>query len=226
MKYKCLMIDHDDTAVDSTPSIHHPAHLEQMKQLGRSHQASSLEEWFKINFHPGLTVHLEETLKLSDKENKLCYSIWRDFTMSKTPPFFPGILTMLNRFRSLGGIIVVVSHSEPDIIISHYIKQTEFPGLIPDRVFGWNGNPKENKPDIWPVEESMKQFGIDKKDILVVDDLKPGITMAMEAGVDSAGVGWSQSHSIPEIKADLAEICTYYFKQVADLEKLIFNPPV
>ena len=43
MKYKCLMIDHDDTTVDSTPSIHHLAHIEQMKQLGRSHEALDLE---------------------------------------------------------------------------------------------------------------------------------------------------------------------------------------
>ena len=217
------MIDHDDTAVDSTPSIHHPAHLEQMEQLGRSHQASSLDEWFRINFHPGLTVHLEETLNLSEEENKLCYSIWRDFTTSKVPPFFPGILKMLNRFKSLGGIIIVVSHSEPDIIISHYEKQTEFPGLLPDRVFGWNGNREENKPHTWPVQETMKQFGIEKEDILVIDDLKPGIIMAKNSGVDSAGVGWSQSHQIPEIKADLSGICTYYFDEIIDLENLIFT---
>ncbi|MCK5672782.1 MAG: hypothetical protein KAH95_05370, partial [Spirochaetales bacterium] len=80
-----------------------------------------------------------------------------------------------------------------------------------------------NKPDIWPVEETIKQFGIKKKDILVIDDLKPGITMALNSGIDSAGVGWSQSHQIPEIKADLAEICTYYFKEVKELGNLIFS---
>lgn len=222
MKYKCLLIDHDDTTVDSTAAIHHPAHLEQMRQLGRSHQASTLEEWFKINFHPGLRVHLEETLRLSKEENERCYKVWREFTTSKVPPFFPGILNMLNRFRSLGGLIVVVSHSEPDIIISHYEKQTEFPGFLPDRVFGWNGRKEENKPGIWPVEETIKQFGIEKKDILVIDDLKPGIQMAISSGVDSAGVGWSQSHRIPEIKADLSSICTHYFEKVEDLEKLLF----
>ncbi len=217
------MIDHDDTAVDSTPSIHHPAHIEQMKQLGKSHQASDLKEWFQINFHPGLTVHLEETLKLSKEENKLCYEIWRDFTTTKIPPFFPGILKMLYNFKLQGGIIVVVSHSESDIIISHYEKQTEFPGFVPDRVFGWNGKREENKPNIWPVDETIKQFCIEKKDILVVDDLKPGILMAQKAGVDSAGVGWSQSHEIAEIKADLSSICTYYFEEVEELKNLIFN---
>ncbi len=217
------MIDHDDTAVDSTPYIHHPAHLEQMKQLGRSHQASSLDEWFRINFHPGLTVHLEETLRLSEEENKLCYRIWRDYTTSKIPPFYPGMLELLNKFKAEGGILVVVSHSEPDIITSHYKQQTEYPGLMPDRVFGWNGNRKENKPNTWPVQETIKQFSLKKKEILVVDDLKPGIIMAMEAGVDSAGVGWSQSHQIPEIKADLSGSCTYYFEEVMDLENLIFT---
>ena len=224
MKYRCLMIDHDDTAVDSTPTIHHPAHLEQMKQLGRSHEALNLEDWFKINFHPGLVNYFKDTLTFTKEENKLCYSVWRDFTTKGDhPPFFPGILKVLNHFRNEGGIIVVVSHSEPDIIKTHYKQQKEFPGLFPDRIFGWNGNPEENKPNVWPVEETIKQFGIEKKDLLVIDDLKPGITMAIEAGVDSAGVGWSQSHQIPEIKADLSDICTYYFEKVKELETLIFN---
>ena len=223
MKYKCLMIDHDDTTVDSTPSIHHPAHIEQMRQLGRSNEALNLEEWFKINFHPGLVHYFEHKMKFTKEENKLCYEIWRDFTSKGGhPPFFPGILKLLNRFKEENGIIVVVSHSEPDIIKTHYKQQSEFPGFFPDRIFGWNGKPEENKPGTWPVEETIKQFGIKKKDILVIDDLKPGITMAQKAGVDSAGVGWSQSHQIPEIKADLAEICTYYFSEIEELENLIF----
>ncbi len=218
------MIDHDDTTVDSTPSIHHPAHIEQMKRLGRSHQALNLEDWFKINFNPGLVHYFKETLTFTEEENKLCYSIWRDFTTKRAhPPFFPGMLKLLNRFRSEGGIIVVVSHSEPDIIKRHYMEQTEFQGLFPDRIFGWNGNPEENKPGIWPVTETLKQFNLKKKDILMVDDLKPGITMAQTAGIDSAGVGWSQSHKIPEIKADLFKECTYYFSEIKDLEDLIFN---
>ncbi len=218
------MLDHDDTAVDSTPSIHHPAHIEQMKQLGRSHQALNLEDWFKINFDPGLVTYFKETLTFTEEENKLCYAIWRDFTTkSKYPPFFPGILNLLGRFIKAGGILIVVSHSEPDIIKRHYREQTDFPGLKPNRIFGWNGKAEENKPNIWPVTETIKQFNLKKRDILVVDDLKPGITMAINAGVDSAGVGWSQSHRIPEIKADLQNECTYYFEKISDLENFLFT---
>ena len=31
--FKCLILDHDDTAVASTPAIHYPAHLEAMRVL-------------------------------------------------------------------------------------------------------------------------------------------------------------------------------------------------
>ena len=30
IRFKCLILDHDDTAVDSTASIHYPAHVEIM----------------------------------------------------------------------------------------------------------------------------------------------------------------------------------------------------
>ena len=33
MKFQCLILDHDDTAVDSTREIHYPAHLEVMQTL-------------------------------------------------------------------------------------------------------------------------------------------------------------------------------------------------
>ena len=30
LRYKCLIIDHDDTAVDSSATVHHPAHVKSM----------------------------------------------------------------------------------------------------------------------------------------------------------------------------------------------------
>jgi len=221
MKYKCLVIDHDDTTVDSTPSIHYLAHQEQMRRIGREKQTSTLEHWFEVNFDPGFSVYIDTILKLSEDEKKICYNIWREFTTVLIPPFFNGMLPLLKRFRDLGGIIVVVSHSEPDIIKSHYEKQVEVPGFIPDRIIGWTGNMEKQKPNVWPIEETIKQFNLKKDQILVVDDLRPGITMANKAGVDSAGVGWS--HNLEIIKKGIIDQCTYFLDSVEDLNKLIFN---
>lgn len=221
MKYRCLIIDHDDTTVDSTPSIHYLAHQEQMKRIGRESQTSTLEEWFKVNFDPGFSVYIDEVLKLTDKEKKICYEIWREFTTVLTPPFFKGMLPLLEEFRNNGGIVVVVSHSEPDIIRSHYEKQEELPGFIPDRIIGWTGDPEKQKPHPWPVEQIMNQFDLEKGEILVVDDLRPGITMANRAGVDSAGVGWS--HNLQVIREGIIDQCTYFLDTVEDLRSLLFN---
>ncbi len=221
MRYRCLILDHDDTAVDSTPSIHYPAHLAQMRHLERSEESLSLEEWFKVNYSPGLTSFLDETLGLNDGEKRRFYEIWREFTTASVPPFFPGILPFLKRFCDAGGILVVVSHSEADIIRSHYENQSELPGFIPDRIIGWDGDPNRNKPNPWPVETVLKEFDLRRDEVLVVDDLQPGITMAKRAGVDSLAVGWS--HRLPEIKEDISKKSTYYAENLEELETLIFG---
>jgi len=223
MNYQCLLIDHDDTTVDSTPVIHHKAHLEQMRRLNRSRQAVSLEEWFRINYHPGLRHFLTKTLQLTPEEEHLCYEIWRDFTTTMVPPFFPGMLPLLRRFKLAGGIIVVVSHSEEDIIRSHYEGQTDIPGFLPDLIIGWTGDTAKNKPSTWPVETSLRHFSLRPDQLLVVDDLKPGITMANSAGVDSVAVGWS--HRLEEIRKDISRFSTYYADSIEELEKILFPQP-
>jgi len=221
MKYRCILIDHDDTTVDSTPSVHYKAHMKQMQQLGRPQDTLSLQEWFEVNYDPGLVPYMNDSLQLTQDEQQLCYSIWREYTTTLVPPFFPGILPLLNRFREAGGIIVVVSHSEPDIIRRHYEEQEEIPGFIPDLIIGWTGDQEKNKPATWPVETTLKKYSLSKKDLLVVDDLKPGMIMARNAGVDSVGVGWS--HQLEKLREDIRAISTYYAKTVDELEHLLFG---
>ena len=221
MRYRCLLIDHDDTSVDSSPSIHHPAHLEQLKRLGREKDAVGVDEWMKINYSPGILEYLDKTLKLNDEEKKLCYRVWREYSLERIPDFFPGMLKLLKRFKDAGGIVVVVTHSEKEMVEAHYKAQKEIPGFFPDRIIGWTGDSSKNKPDPWPVFDVIREFGVRKEEILVVDDLKPGILMAQQAGVDTAGVGWS--HRIPEIIEDMKKSCTYYVRSIEELKKLIFE---
>ncbi len=221
MNYKYLLIDHDDTCVDSTPKIHYPSHIIQMKRLGREDEILSLEEWLKVNYSPGITEYLDSTLKLNSSEKDMCYRIWREHSTGKIPRFFPGILQLMDKFKRLGGTVVVVSHSEEEMIRDHYSRQKESPGFFPDLIIGWNGDGSKNKPDPWPVFNVMEKYGAEKREIIVVDDLKPGIIMAAKAGVDSAGVGWS--HRIPEIMEDMKENCTFYVSTVDELGELLFG---
>ena len=62
MKIKCLILDHDDTVVDSTATVHFPAHLEVMKKLRPNHPVINLNTWFEKNFDPGIITFLTEEI--------------------------------------------------------------------------------------------------------------------------------------------------------------------
>ena len=220
MKYSCLILDHDDTAVDSTAEIHYPAHLEIMKQLRPDLQPVDLENWFRKNFDPGIMEFLKGELGFSEKELQDEIEIWRDYTLNRTPHFYPGFLELVQKFRDSGGIVAVVSHSESDIIKKHYEIATNGNRFQPDIIYGWTNEASERKPHPYPVQQIMAKYQLAATEVLVVDDLKPGVDMAKSAGVSIAAAGWA--HQIPEIKTYMQEHCDIYLSSIEAFAEYIF----
>ncbi len=189
LRFPCLVLDHDDTALDSTASIHHPAHVAAMASLRPGEPAVDLEGFFLKNFHPGFQDFLRGELAFTDAEMAVEYRIWREHAERGRPHFYPGFLDALRAHRSQGGRFVVVSHSEADIIRGHYLEAGG--DLMPDAIFGWEAGEGRRKPDPWPVLETLRRFHLDPGAVLVVDDLRPGILMAQAAGVASVAAGWA-----------------------------------
>ena len=221
LRYPCLILDHDDTAVDSTAEIHYPAHREIMKYLRPGTEPISLEGWFSKNFHPGIMHYLTDELQFTDEELEAEYRIWRKFTTSRIPTFYPGFLETLQEYKKRGGIITVVSHSEEDIIRRHYGEQDNGLGYIPEMIFGWTYDEEKRKPHPFPVREILKHFNKGPEDALIVDDLKPGVLMGTNTGVTVAAAGWS--HNIPEIQDYMKENCAAYFTTVSDFRDFILS---
>jgi hypothetical protein len=44
LTYRCILIDHDDTAVDSTALVHYPAHLEALRELRPQRTTPTIEQ--------------------------------------------------------------------------------------------------------------------------------------------------------------------------------------
>ena len=65
----------------------------------------------------------------------------------------------------------------------------------------------------------MEQFSLEKTDLLMLDDLKPGYDMARAAGVDFAAAGWA--YDVPEIEGFMRKNCDYYFKTVQDFGRFL-----
>jgi phosphoglycolate phosphatase/pyrophosphatase PpaX len=235
VNYRCLVVDHDDTSVMSTPRIHYPAHVEALRRLRPGMEPVSLEGFLKKNFHPGLIPFLSGEVGLSRAEISRSYDVWREFTSSRVPDFFPGILEVYAEYKARGGILVVVSHSEVPMIERDYraagaddlgaIRSGCSPhsarNAMPDLVFGWDEDPERRKPHPYPLLETMRRFDLSPRDLLVLDDLKPGADMAAAAGVDFAAAGWG--HSIPEIRSAMSELSRHYLERIGDLRPVLFG---
>lgn len=225
LRYRCLVMDHDDTAVMSTPLIHYPAHIKAMKDLRPGHTPIDLDGWVRKMFHPGFEPYLRDEVGLTPDEMAQNYRVWREVTSSIVPEFFPGILGILAEFKRRGGILVVASHSEVGFVQRDYraASAANEGGVSPDLVFGGNAKAEERKPHPFPVIATLNRFGLARRDLVVVDDLRAGLDMAEAAGVDFVAAGWG--HSIPEIRHILQQRSRRYCETVMDFGKFLLGTP-
>ncbi len=218
MKYKCLVLDHDDTVVSSTAEIHFPCFVEYLK-MTRPDIASSwtLEEYLIKNFHPGITAILRDELGMDDAEMKREIDYWAKYVENHIPTAYDGIGDIIREFRTRGGIIAVDSHSLLKYIERDY-RHNSLP--TPDVIYAWDLPEEQRKPSPYTLFDLMERFSLSPSEVLVVDDLKPGYDMARGAGVDFAAAGWA--YSVPEIEGFMRENCDYYLKSVENLRKILF----
>ena len=217
-KYKCLVLDHDDTVVDSSASIHYPSFVEYLK-IARPHLADkyTLEEYFEKNFHPGILELFTEEIGLNEDELAEEEAFWREYVKNHIPNAYPGMAEIIADFKAGGGIVVVDSHSVTENIVRDY-KANDLP--MPDHIYGLDIPKEMRKPAPGMILDLMERFDLKPEDILVVDDLKPGYDMAKAAGVDIAAAAWA--HNVPEIAGFMRENCEYFCRSIEDLRKILF----
>lgn len=215
MRYKCLILDHDDTVVDSTRTVNYLSFSEVLEEI-RPDLDLSLDDFFKLNFDPGFMAMCLDILKFTPEEMTYQEDHWRKFISNHNPSIFPGMKDLLWDYVDLGGKIFVVSHSTEKDILRHYSFH-KLPG--PEKVYGWEYEVEKRKPNPWPIEDIIENHGFDRRDILMVDDLKPGQVMADKANISFAAAGWA--HDIAEIKNYMMKEADYYCQNIADLRKII-----
>lgn len=217
LKVPCLVLDHDDTTVNSTATVHYPAFVEYMEK-NHPEGMLTLEEYFRYNFDPGVIGMFREICGLTEGQMQEEEVFWAQYVANHVPKAYPGIREILEEQKRRGGKICVVSHSFSRYILRDY-RENGLPE--PDLVFGWESPPEKRKPSPWPLEEIMKAFGFRREELLVVDDLKPGYDMARAAGVPFAAAGWA--NDIEQIETFMRQNCGVYLKTVEELRRFLFD---
>lgn len=190
MRFPCLVLDHDDTVVNSTAVIHFPSFLAYLAQV-RPGLSYTLDDYFRKNFDPGIIPLFKDELGFTDEELEGEYQFWQNWVATRVPEAYPGMREILERYKARGGKIAVVSHSVSDVIRRDY-RENGLPE--PDLIFGWELPPEHRKPHVWPLEQIMAEFQLAPDQLLMLDDLKPGYDMCRAAGVPVRGGGLGQRH--------------------------------
>lgn len=217
LKYKCLVLDHDDTVVQSMKTLSYPFWCLELEQF-RPGVTMSLEDYILECHRVGFADMCRERFHFTEEELKTEHKQWMEYILQNIPDPYPGIDRIIRRQKEEGGLICVVSHSHADNILRDY--RTHF-AAEPDAIYGWELEPHQRKPNPWPLEDIMKRFHLTTEEILVVDDMKLACQMAAPLGVQVAYAGWS-GMGVESLSAEMEKICDYSFGTTQDFEEFLF----
>ena len=107
MRFPCLVLDHDDTVVNSTAVIHFPSFLAYLAQV-RPGLSYTLDDYFRKNFDPGIIPLFKDELGFTDEELEGEYQFWQNWVATRVPEAYPGMREILERYKARGGKIIAV----------------------------------------------------------------------------------------------------------------------
>lgn len=218
LKYPCLVLDHDDTVVQSEATVNYPYFVYILDQF-RPGTTITLEEYVEGCCNLGFVEMCRKWYDFTDAELEEEYRGWKKYIRSHVPVPFPGIDRIIRRQKEEGGIICVVSMSSEENIRRDY--RTHF-GMEPDEIFGWDLAEEHRKPSPYALHKIMETYHLSPDQLLVVDDMKPAWEMARNAGVPMAFAAWGRLE-YPAILAEMEAISDHSFRSTESLEHFLFE---
>lgn len=218
LKFPCLVLDHDETVVQSEKTIGYPCFCKTLSRL-RPDRSIFLDEYVQGCHQLGFVDMCRQWFSFTDAEMQEEYNDWMEYVRIHTPDPFPGISEIIHRQKESGGLLCVVSHSSSQNITRDY--QVHF-GLKPDMIYGCEYPKEQQKPSSYPLEDIMHRYGLRPDQILVVDDMKLACQMAEPVGVSVAFAGWGKE-DFPDIAREMRELCRYHFHNTEELYRFLFD---
>ena len=218
LKYPCLVLDHDDTAVKSELTVNYPCFLLALEKF-RPGETMEYPEFVDWCFRHEFTDFLRIKYDFTEEELLEEYHMWQDYSKTHIPPAYEGIRELIAEQKNRGGMVCVVSLSSRENILRDY--RTHF-GMEPDMVFSCDDPRNQRKPNPYPLEQIMARFSLSSSQLLMIDDLPTGPQMAAKAGVPSVFAAWSRQES-PGLMEAMSELCDFTFHSTEDLRKFLFD---
>ena len=218
LRYKCLVLDHDDTVVQTERYIGYPYFRDYIEKI-RPGQTVSFEEYVRDCSNMVFADMCRTRWNMTEEECAMEYQGWKEYYRCHVHPIFPGIDSIIRRQKEEGGLVCVVSLSPATDILKDY--RDHF-SMIPDAVYDYDMPQHMRKPNPYPLQDIMAKFHLKPEEILVVDDMKLAWIMANPLKVDVAYAGWSKV-DFPELTTEMQALCDYSFYSTKELENFLFE---
>lgn len=218
LKYPCLVLDHDDTAVASELTVNYPCFLDSLKKF-RPGETMDYPEYVDWCFQYEFTDFLRIKYGFSEEELLEEYHMWQEYAKNRIPPAYEGVRELILEQKKRGGLVCVVSLSSRENILRDY--RTHF-GLEPDMVFSCDDPREQRKPNPYPLQQIMMHYSLSPDQLLMVDDLQTGYQMAARVGVPTAFAAWSRQES-PKLLDAMTKLCDFTFHSTENLRKFLFE---
>ena len=217
-RFPCLVLDHDDTVVQSEATVNYPYFCYILDQF-RPGEKISLEDYISNCFHMGFAQLCRDRYHFTDQEMDDEFTGWKAYIKDHAPDPFPGIAQVIQKQKEAGGLVCVVSHSAEETILRDY--RMHF-GIEPDCIFGWDLPEEQRKPHAYPLIQIMKTYKLQPDQLLVVDDMKPAWEMAQKVHVPIAFAKWGKINC-PDICKEMESLCDYSFETTEELGNFLFH---
>jgi len=218
LKYPCLVLDHDDTVVQSETSINYPFFC-YILDVFRPGTKITMEQYVEGCFHLGFAQMCRQWYQFSEQELVDEYRGWMDYVKTHIPPPYPGIKEIIHRQKAEGGLVCVVSHSSIENITRDYAVHFQ---MQPDAIYGWDLPEGKRKPSPYPLEDIMRRYGLQPSQLLVVDDMKPAWEMSHRVNVPIAFAAWGR-RDFPECSEEMRSLCDFSFDAPELLAEFLFK---
>lgn len=218
LKYPCLVLDHDDTVVQSEATVNYPFFCEILDRF-RPGTKITLAQYTSGCYQMGFVEMCRRNYAFTDQELAEEHAGWKAYVKDHIPAPYPGIRELILRQKEAGGYICVVSHSTEDIIRRDY--ETHF-GILPDEIYGWDLPAHQRKPNPYPLHSILRKYQLPPTSLLVVDDMRPAWEMASPVGVPVAFAQWGRK-DCPQIVAEMNQLCDFSFDDPKKLTQFLFK---
>ena len=217
LRYKCLVLDHDDTVVQTEKAIGYPYFKEYIERVRPGHSLTYPEYVADCN-NMIFADMCRRKWQFTDEELLEEYLGWKAYSLQHMPPIFPGIDRIIHRQKEEGGLVCVSSLSSRDNITRDY---AEHFGMQPDVIYDYDLPQEQRKPNPYSLLDIMARYDLAPEEILLVDDLQLAWRMAHPLGVPVAFAAWGKQE-FPELAEEMRSLCDFSFDTTEALEHFLF----